>query len=187
MSRLVACMRLNLSQPLSSVLLASDAEGANAHDWGGFGVVAAECPMVVIEECLRAGCAPRLTVCSLDGDLRQLRRPERELQSCTPLFALRRPVLAGPTLGPGELRSPALGGTHYAGRGSVISRRVLRSCCSPTCAPPHGPESAGQLAMVGSGSQGTLTRSFTQFLLQETLFVKPRIQYLNATPLGAVR
>ena len=79
--------------PLANVLFATDAEGSNHEDRGGYGIVGAE---VSEEDALRvfeAGTVPRKTVTRLDGKVDNLKDPERELLAIIPFSCVPQDLL----------------------------------------------------------------------------------------------
>ena len=96
MSAAIPFMEASLGRPISRVLLASDAQGPGEGDHGGFGVVATTLSQDEAESCFRSGTTPRHTVCTLDGNIRALRFPDRALARQVPFSSLPPGVLDKP-------------------------------------------------------------------------------------------
>ena len=62
MAAAVALMRADLSSPVATTIVASDAEGGNSMDKGGYGVVAARVHESVARQIFEEGIRPRLTI-----------------------------------------------------------------------------------------------------------------------------
>jgi len=83
----------DVGAPMLPIVGATDAEGANQDDYGGFGVVAAVASQEELEACVRSGVAPGFAVAKLDGLVPSIRRPLRPLRRTTPYSKLPRSLL----------------------------------------------------------------------------------------------
>ena len=95
MARAVPFLRTDLGRPVSHTILASDAEGANGVDNGGFGIVATEVSAQMIQMILERGTTPQFAVATLDGEIRGLGDPERKHQRHIPFTSLPSEVFEG--------------------------------------------------------------------------------------------
>ena len=95
MARAVPFLRAELGRPMSRTVLASDAEGANAYDAGGFGVVATEVSQKMIETIHEKGSSPSFAVATLNGEIRGLGDPERKHQRHVPFTSLPSELFTG--------------------------------------------------------------------------------------------
>ena len=68
-----------LNRPAAPFVFASDAEGANNHDLGGYGIVGASAPDHLCEEVLLTGHIKGRTVAKLNGDVSKHYSGEKEL------------------------------------------------------------------------------------------------------------
>ena len=96
MSLAVSFFELDMGRQVSPIVMASDAQGGSVDDHGGFGVVCQQLEPQLAERCFRAGTAPRLSVCTLDGEARVLKFPERALSRTKPRTALPAEVFKDP-------------------------------------------------------------------------------------------
>jgi len=81
MAQAVLCFTRELNRPVAPWLLATDAEGINHDDAGGFGVTYAWAGSDLAFKTLLNGTRGGRTVVSLDGDVNKLKRPEAELRA----------------------------------------------------------------------------------------------------------
>ena len=80
-------------RPLPKYVFATDAEGSNSHDRGGYGIVGTK---VCYEDALRiyeSGTVPKKTVTRLDGAIDNLKDPERELNARIPFSSVPQDLL----------------------------------------------------------------------------------------------
>ena len=84
MGHLTLLMVRDMGAPLSPTLFATDAQGSNEHDYGGYGIVGAVVPPRTAALAFELGSAPGYTVARLDGSIDGLLRPGRELRRRTP-------------------------------------------------------------------------------------------------------
>ena len=94
MSALTPALRHRASRPNWEVIFAADAEGANAEDNGGFGVVMTPIEQTLWEKTLAAGCRPGFTVAKLDGSTAHLRDARKELEARIPVSRVPHEVLS---------------------------------------------------------------------------------------------
>ena len=97
MSHAVCFFELNLGRKVSTIIMASDAQGGGEGDHGGYGVVCRQVPLEVAEQCFQNGTAPHLSVCTLDGEARALKYPERSLARTKPSTRLPSCIFEDPT------------------------------------------------------------------------------------------
>ena len=88
MGFVVPWMFLDVGAPLCPVLFATDAQGVNDLDAGGFGIVARAAPPPMIQRVFEQGSCVGRTVSRLSGDLSGLRRPERAITPTVPFTLL---------------------------------------------------------------------------------------------------
>ena len=81
-------MIYDVGAPICPYLFASDAEGDNAEDFGGYGIVASAPGIGMLNFIFEQGSSPARTICRLDGDVTQLKHPERELKPTIPFTRL---------------------------------------------------------------------------------------------------
>ena len=74
-------------------MFSSDAEGANAVDCGGFGIVAKTVDQDLAEELILAGTRPGHTVARLDDRVSHLNRQDREIGCPIPVSKVPRRLL----------------------------------------------------------------------------------------------
>jgi hypothetical protein len=91
---LVPALRHQLFRPTWPVVFATDAEGANNQDCGGFGVVATATTLDVAMDTITSSKRAGFTVAKMDGSLNALKNPEKELKACVPVTQVPRSVLA---------------------------------------------------------------------------------------------
>ena len=82
-----------LGRQMAPCVFATDAEGVNQQDLGGYGVVGAQVPLDVAEAALLAGPAGGRTITKLNGDITKLRDGHRELRRCYGVSRLPRQLL----------------------------------------------------------------------------------------------
>ena len=83
MRHLVPFMQAVLNRPVGRTIVATDAEGSNDVDFGGYGAVAAQVSSELAEEALRVGTRAGRVVAKLDGPIAKWVSGERELKRCT--------------------------------------------------------------------------------------------------------
>ena len=88
MSHAVCFFELDLGRKVSSIIMASDAQGGGEGDHGGYGVVCRQVSPDLAEQCFQAGTAPHLSVCTVDGEARALKYPKRSLARTKPSTVL---------------------------------------------------------------------------------------------------
>ena len=81
MLRVVPAMYAKLNRPACPLLFATDAEGANDTDCGGWGMTVAWAGKDLVESCIRQGLRPARTICRLDGTTTQLLNQNKELKA----------------------------------------------------------------------------------------------------------
>jgi len=79
MAHVTATLYYDMSKPVSPWVLASDAEGVNDKDFGGYGVMCAYAGAELVEEVLRRGTRAGRTITQLDGSVERLARRGKEL------------------------------------------------------------------------------------------------------------
>ena len=62
--------------------------GVNESDKGGYSIVGARVPPALLEQAFELGTTPGRTISSLDGDIKALRHPEREVARHIPYSPL---------------------------------------------------------------------------------------------------
>ena len=93
MAVLVACMAAEVGAPLAPVLFASDAQGSNDDDFGGWGVVARNISPSEAATVFQMGARPGRSVVKLSGDFAGLRRPEESVPRNIPFSQLPRSII----------------------------------------------------------------------------------------------
>ena len=93
MARLVPLMRMPLHHRMAPWIYATDAEGDNNFDNGGYGIVACECAEELAERTWLTGARPGHTVCRLDGRISHLTSGEKELESRIPVSRVPQEIL----------------------------------------------------------------------------------------------
>lgn len=98
MAGLVMAMVADLGAPLASELFATDAMGASEEDAGGYGIVSGSVDPSLALTVFEMGASPGLAVTTLDGDIRPLKHPERELKRTVPYTKLPAELFDGTTV-----------------------------------------------------------------------------------------
>jgi len=93
MKATLIAMYADLGAPVLPVVGATDAEGANDVDNGGYGVVMGSLSPEEEVACVEAGTRPGLAITSVNGSVAALRRPERALLQSAPFPRLPRGIL----------------------------------------------------------------------------------------------
>ena len=88
MAYILIGLRADLGAPLLPLVFATDAEGQNSADHGGYGVTATVVTERLAYQLARAGTRPVRTIANLDGDSSVLRHPERVLRRTTPFSSI---------------------------------------------------------------------------------------------------
>jgi hypothetical protein len=70
------------------ILFATDAEGANNQDHGGWGIVTSTPDLATIKETFEIGSQPSCTLSKLDGSFHQLKNPVKEMEARIPVSKL---------------------------------------------------------------------------------------------------
>ena len=96
MMQLVPTMSCDLSKPSAPLVFSSDAEGVNAEDFGGYGIVGAKASPEETEEVIAAGTRPGHTVARLDGTVGHLNRSDKEIANRIPVSRVPRSLLEKP-------------------------------------------------------------------------------------------
>ena len=94
MAALLGSLQLEIRQKAIPWAFAADAEGPNLTDAGGFGVVGRPITEALAQRVFVESTAVAHTVTRLDGSMRQLLRPEKELKGRIPISKVPLPVLA---------------------------------------------------------------------------------------------
>ena len=81
---LIMAMVADIGAPLANCVFATDAMGASEIDAGGYGIVGANVSPELALATFECGTAPGFTVSRLDGDIRALHNPAKELQRTVP-------------------------------------------------------------------------------------------------------
>ena len=93
MRHLVPFMQAVLNRPVGRTIVATDAEGNNDVDFGGYGAVAAQVRSELAEEALRVGTRAGRVVAKLDGSIAKWVSGERELKRCIGVSKLPRELI----------------------------------------------------------------------------------------------
>ena len=93
MRRLIPVMFHDCARPALPFIFATDAEGANLWDAGGFGIVALKVPMDWVERTIEVGTKPGFTVSKLNGDFADLECPGKELAARFPVSRIPKEIL----------------------------------------------------------------------------------------------
>ena len=88
MAALVPAMHADLGAPMAPVCFASDAQGANDVDSGGWGIAAADVSEELSLEMLRNGFKPGYNVVKLNGEFGGLKRPDLHIRRAIPFTRL---------------------------------------------------------------------------------------------------
>ena len=86
---------LDVGAPLPDYLYATDAQGANDHDDGGYAIVKTTMSSEVALDVWRSGVHPHKTVVKLDGDTSCLRKPVSKLEARIPVSCVPRHLIDG--------------------------------------------------------------------------------------------
>ena len=70
MADLVSAMYADVGPPVASTIFATDSMSANAHDLGGYGVVACRVTQAQVEQCFEEALQPGFVVCHLSKPFR---------------------------------------------------------------------------------------------------------------------
>ena len=98
MATAVPYMECRISAPLAPVLLASDAEGSNGTDHGGFGVVAALADPATVRAAFERGFTPVRALAGSDGQVRGLDAEASTLERRVPHSSLPASIVASKNL-----------------------------------------------------------------------------------------
>ena len=93
MMAMIPALEHRVHRKLWPVVFATDAEGANNADHGGFGVVGAAFNEETVLDTLKTSARPSFTVARLDGSIGHLHDPLKELKGRTPVSRVPREVL----------------------------------------------------------------------------------------------
>ena len=85
-----------MSDPVSTLLFASDAEGPNEHDHGGYGVVITEASQYLVDRMYEVGHRSGRTITRLDGSVARLLDGEKELKTTIGVSRVPRALLELP-------------------------------------------------------------------------------------------
>jgi hypothetical protein len=96
MLQMVPTMCCDLSKPSAPLVFSSDAEGVNAEDFGGYGIVGVKASPEEAEEVIAAGTRPGHTVARLDGTVGHLNRADKEIANRIPVSRVPRSLLEKP-------------------------------------------------------------------------------------------
>eukprot|EP00959_Pyramimonas_sp_CCMP1952_P358226 7500866-Pyramimonas_sp.AAC.1 len=115
-----------LDPPAAPLLFASDAEGANRTDHGGYGIVGAPITIEESEEVIAAGTKPGHAMSRLGGAVLHLNRADRELRGRIPVSRIPRTMLQIPQ----EMRHELDAGRWRAPDHIILGegRAVVRLC-----------------------------------------------------------
>jgi hypothetical protein len=94
----IPLMCADLGAPPAPYLFASDAEGANWKDAGGYGIVGAQATTSQVEAAIAATGTHGYTVARLDGSLNNLKDVRKELKCKIPVSKVPREILESRTL-----------------------------------------------------------------------------------------
>jgi len=90
LARVVPWMFADIGAPLCPLLFATDAQGTNDIDAGGYGIVARPAPLQLVRAVFERGSQVGLTVARLNGDQSGLRRPDKSAAPTVPFTLLPR-------------------------------------------------------------------------------------------------
>jgi len=93
MAALSVFMSHKLYRPTTSIIFASDAEGSNNEDFGGFGVVGAKISEDQMRQVFEAGTRPGMTVAKMDGSLTHKFGSAKEILARIPISNVPKEVL----------------------------------------------------------------------------------------------
>jgi len=93
MASMVPALEHRLHRETWPVVFATDAEGVNGSDAGGFGVVAAPFEIDTVMKTIMVSARPAFTVAKLDGSIGHLKDPVKELKGRIPVSRVPREVL----------------------------------------------------------------------------------------------
>ena len=95
MMALTPALQHRVYRPTWPVVFASDAEGANNTDHGGFGVVGTAVPLELAQQTTSSSARQGLTIAKMDGTLKCLHNPEKELKGFVPVTQVPRALIDG--------------------------------------------------------------------------------------------
>jgi len=93
MAALTPFLVQKLFRPTPPILFATDAEGANEDDFGGFGVVGSAVQPNLLREVFEAGVRPGVTIAKMDGSLTHILNSDKEVKARIPITRVPREVL----------------------------------------------------------------------------------------------
>ena len=93
MRHLLPFLRARLNRPVATTVFASDAEGENEVDLGGYGAVATVVAPELAEQALQAGTRSGRVVTKLDGSIAKWISGEKELAKCVAVSRLPRELI----------------------------------------------------------------------------------------------
>ena len=96
MAYTVASLVHHLALPSPSLIFATDAEGANHLDCGGWGIVATHADRPLLEKCFAAGNQTGCTIARLDGSFKHLKDPLKEMAARIPISKIPKDLMADP-------------------------------------------------------------------------------------------
>ncbi len=85
MAALVPALVHHLALPTEPLLFASDAEGPNQDDFGGYGIVATDIDTPLLRHCFEVGWRTGSTIAKLDGSIKQVQNPLKEMAARIPV------------------------------------------------------------------------------------------------------
>ena len=88
MAAVIPAMEADVGAPLAAAMIATDAQGADGIDHGGFGIVAADISDRLAEQCFSLGVRPGRSVAKLDGAFTGMRHPEKAIERNVPFTRL---------------------------------------------------------------------------------------------------
>ena len=158
MAELIPYMFADLGAPLAPVLFATDAQGGEGADAGGFGIVASNVGVDSVQQVLAVGMRPGFSVTKLSGEYTGRRRPEEPWRRRAPYSLLGSGLIEGAVWHP-----VAAGRWSYAdyialGEGRAVVK-LVRGLAS--CPAAHGHKAASlqdNTAVSGSFSKAAQLR-----------------------------
>jgi len=168
-------MTADLSLAPLTLLAATDAEGANAVDAGGYGVVGSIIGEAARDELFRAGTRPGQTILNLEVDVGRLRRVDRPLPPHAPFSPIPSEVWQDKELNWVEIDSG-----RWLLRDHNARRRPGYPAPAGTCdGYPGVPLCAfvqprGQFGVVGSSGQGALAGTVVELFVPAKVCTVPR-------------
>ena len=158
MRHLAPFMQAVVNHPVGRTIVATDAEGSNDSDFGGYGAVAAQVRSELAEEALRVGTRAGRVVAKLDGSIAKWVSGERELKRCIGVSKLPRELISA---GQQQWCEVTKGRWRWAEHIMLGEGRVAVKLMGLVATFPGAPRTlcaaaGGQRAVLRSGFQGAV-------------------------------